>query len=213
MSLQKKIEAYYDDFGKLHLPQIDDRNLTSTKSDDKDSANTKDRIEYLANLSSYEYGLIRRQEAKALGLNVSFLDKSIREAKIDKDDDSGFTDIEPWETAINLASLLDEISNTVLRFIVCEKEVADAAALWAAMTWVIDVIQVAPLAVITAPEKRCGKSQLLTLLKKLSCKPLSASNISPAALFRCIESWQPTLLLDETYTFLRENEELRGIVN
>lgn len=165
MSLQKKIEAYYDDFGKLHLPQIDDRNLTSTKSDDKDSANTKDRIEYLANLSSYEYGLIRRQEAKALGLNVSFLDKSIREAKIDKDDDSGFTDIEPWETAINLASLLDEISNTVLRFIVCEKEVADAAALWAAMTWVIDVIQVAPLAVITAPEKRCGKSQLLTLLK------------------------------------------------
>lgn len=213
MSLQKKIEAYYDDFGKLHLPQIDDRNLTSTKSDDKDSANTKDRIEYLANLSSYEYGLIRRQEAKALGLNVSFLDKSIREAKIDKDDDSGFTDIEPWETAINLASLLDEISNTVLRFIVCEKEVADAAALWAAMTWVIDVIQVAPLAVITAPEKRCGKSQLLTLLKKLSCKPLSASNISPAALFRCIESWQPTLLLDETDTFLRENEELRGIVN
>lgn len=79
--LAKKIEAYYDDFGKLHLPQIDDRNLTSTKSDDKDSANTKDRIEYLANLSSYEYGLIRRQEAKALGLNVSFLDKSIREAK------------------------------------------------------------------------------------------------------------------------------------
>lgn len=97
--------------------------------------------------------------------------------------------------------MLDEISNTVLRFIVCEKEVADAAALWAAMTWVIDVIQVAPLAVITAPEKRCGKKSVVDVAEKLSCKPLSASNISPAALFRCIESWQPTLLLDETDTF------------
>lgn len=207
-SLKEQVEGYYDDNGKLHLPQT-----TSTNSDDKDSTNARGRIEYLANINSYDYGLIRKKEAKSLGLNVSFLDKAVKEAKIGKDDDSGFIDIEPSESAINLASLLDEVSNTVLRFIVCEKEVADAVALWAAMTWVIDVIQVAPLAVITAPEKRCGKTQLLTILKKLSYRPLAASNISPAALFRCIESWQPTLLLDETDTFLKENEELRGVIN
>lgn len=74
-------------------------------------------------------------------------------------------------------------------------------------------VQIAPLAVITAPEKRCGKTQLLTILGKLSYRPLSANSISPASLYRCIEAWQPTLLLDETDAFLKENEELRGVIN
>ncbi|MCL2644392.1 MAG: DUF3631 domain-containing protein [Betaproteobacteria bacterium] len=77
----------------------------------------------------------------------------------------------------------------------------------------LDVVQVAPLAVITAPEKRCGKSQLLTLLCKFSHRPMVASNISPAALFRVIDAWQPTLMVDEADAFMRDNEELRGILN
>ncbi len=78
---------------------------------------------------------------------------------------------------------------------------------------VIDNVQVAPLAVITAPEMRCGKSQLLNLIGRLSHRPLVASNISPAAMFRVIEAHSPTLLIDEADTFFKENEELRGIVN
>jgi putative DNA primase/helicase len=81
------------------------------------------------------------------------------------------------------------------------------------MTWFIDVVQVAPLAVITAPEKRCGKSQLLFLLGRLVNRPLTASNISPAALFRAIDAWQPTLLVDEADAFMKDNEELRGLIN
>ncbi len=81
------------------------------------------------------------------------------------------------------------------------------------MTWFIDVVQVAPLAVITAPEKRCGKSQLLFLLGHLVNRAISASNITPAALFRSINAWQPTLLIDEADAFMSENEELRGIIN
>ena len=105
------------------------------------------------------------------------------------------------------------IASTVRRFIVCDAETADAVALWVAMTWFMDVVQIAPLAVITAPEKRCGKSLLLFLLGRLSCRPLTASNISPAALFRCIDAWNPTLLVDEADAFARENEELRGLLN
>jgi len=44
-------------------------------------------------------------------------------------------------------------------------------------------------------------------------RPLAASNISPAALFRSIDTWQPTLLIDEVDTFMRENNELRGLIN
>lgn len=114
---------------------------------------------------------------------------------------------------ISPAELLTDISNVSERFIVCPKETITAATLWAAMTWFVDVIQVAPLAVITAPEKRCGKSQMLFLLSRIVNRPLAASNITPAALFRSIDAWQPTLLIDEADTFMRENEELRGLIN
>lgn len=43
------------------------------------------------------------------------------------------------------------------------------------MTWFIDAIHVAPLIVITAPKKHCGKSQLLFLLGRLVKQPLPTS--------------------------------------
>jgi putative DNA primase/helicase len=39
------------------------------------------------------------------------------------------------------------------------------------------------------------------------------SNISPAALFRAVEKFSPTLLIDEADTVTRDNEELRCILN
>lgn len=127
--------------------------------------------------------------------------------------DDPFDEVEPWPEAIAPDELLSDISATVKRFIACNTETAQAAALWSAMTWFMDVVQIAPLAVITAPEKRCGKTQLLTLLSRISCRPLTASNITPAALFRSIDAWSPTLFIDEADAFMRENEELRGLIN
>ena len=69
------------------------------------------------------------------------------------------------------------------------------------------------MAIITAPEKRCGKSQFLFLLGRMVNRPFAASNITPAALFRSIDLWQPTLLIDEADTFIHENLELRGLLN
>jgi Protein of unknown function (DUF3631) len=66
---------------------------------------------------------------------------------------------------------------------------------------------------ITSPEKRCGKTTLLRVIQALVPKPLLASNITAAAIFRTVEIARPTLLIDEGDTFLRENEELRGVLN
>jgi hypothetical protein len=51
------------------------------------------------------------------------------------------------------------------------------------------------------------------LLARLAPRPLLSSNISPAALFRIVEKYCPTLLVDEADSFLRDKEELRGILN
>jgi len=171
-------------------------------------------IQRLSKLSPLQYDQVRKQEAKTLGVRPVTLDAVVRDArKGPASEELPFAEIEPWPEAVDPAQLLTEIAATVRRFIVCDRDVAHAVALWAAMTWFIEVVQVAPLAVITAPEKRCGKSQLLFLLGRISARAITTSSISPAALYRTIDAWCPTLLIDEADAFMRDNEELRGILN
>jgi len=124
-----------------------------------------------------------------------------------------FGEVEAWAHPVDGAALLDEIVSALSLHVIADKETIRAAALWSAFTWLVDVVQVAPIANITAPEKRCGKSILLTALGKLAYRPLQVSNIAPAALFRAIELWSPTLLIDEVDAFLAAHEDTRGILN
>lgn len=182
-----------------------------------ESETLEEAIYRLSNLPALEYEKIREAEAKRLEVRVGALDKEVSIARKSKQEEGGkaamFATVEPWPEAINADELLQEIHKTMRRFIVCSNETAISATLWIAFTWFIDQVQVAPLAVITAPEKRCGKSQLLNLFSLLCYRALVASNIAPAAVYRIIEAHAPTLLIDEADSFMRDNEELRGVIN
>jgi len=171
-------------------------------------------IAMLAALTPMEYDRVRIEQAKALGIQVKTLDAQV---KTERNDEAEailpFPIVEPYPEPIVPAQLLDEIAVTIHRFIVVEPEQADAAALWVAFTWFIGVVQVAPLAIINAPEKACGKSQLLDVLGRMAARPLPAANSSTAFLFRAVEKWTPTLLIDEADTFIRENIEIKGLIN
>jgi putative DNA primase/helicase len=176
----------------------------------------EEAVTRLAALPRLQYELVRKAEAKKLKINrVSELDKAVASARGQKEteDKSMFPEVDPWPEPVDPAALLSDIATMIRRFIICDKEVSLAVALWVAMTWFIDVVQVAPLAVITAPEKRCGKSLLLTLLGKLSARAITSCSISPAALFRTIDKWNPTLLIDEADVCLKGSEELRGLLD
>jgi hypothetical protein len=54
---------------------------------------------------------------------------------------------------------------------------------------------------------------MLEVLEANVARALMASSISASALFRAVEAWKPTLLIDEADTFARENDELTGIIN
>ncbi len=196
------------------LPAVESATLGTPESATPATETDEQAIARLAALPLLEYDRARKAGAKALGIRPDTLDKIVSDKRGTADTGGmAFDEVEPWPDEIDAGELLTEISATVRRFIVCDRETADTVALWVAMTWLMDVVQVAPLAVITSPEKRCGKSQLLHLLDKVTYRPMAASNISPAAMYRAIDAWNPTLLVDETDAFMRENEELRGIVN
>jgi putative DNA primase/helicase len=171
-------------------------------------------IKQLAALKPLEYDRVRAEKAKALKVQVKTLDSMVKsEREANNQTDSPFADIEPWHEPINPAQLLDEVASTIQRFVVLDKHQAQIAALWVAACWFIDVIDCAPIALINAPERACGKTQLLTVLARLAPRTAQASGISPSVLFRMIEAYQPTLFIDEIETVLKDNEELRGLIN
>jgi putative DNA primase/helicase len=124
-----------------------------------------------------------------------------------------FPEREPWPEPVVGDELLNELVRTFQRFIVLPEHADTALALWVLFTYLADVVDVAPILAATSPEKRCGKTTLLALLNRLVHHPLSASNISAASLFRTVEKWSPALLIDEADSFLRDNGELRGVLN
>jgi hypothetical protein len=66
---------------------------------------------------------------------------------------------------------------------------------------------------IQSPEKRCGKTTLLDILRATVKSGLPTCNITPAAFFRVVEKYRPCLLIDEADTFLANNDEIRGFLN
>ncbi|HWG36176.1 MAG TPA: hypothetical protein VN690_00515, partial [Terriglobales bacterium] len=120
---------------------------------------------------------------------------------------------EPWPVAVDGARLLSDLSAVIRRHVVLTAEQADGVAQWIVFAHAIDGARISPKLAITSPTPRCGKSTLLAVLAVLVPRPLPASNISPAAVFRAIEAARPTLLVDEADTFLRDNEVLRGVLN
>jgi hypothetical protein len=183
--------------------------LVAPEPESKDEA-----IERLAALPPFEYDQVRKEEAKILGIRAETLDKLVRgTGETAGTDDGPFIDPESWPEPINPAQLLNEIVMVIRRFIVLNSKQAYAVALWVAFTWCIDVVKVAPLIIINAPERECGKSQLLSILFKLCRKTLSTANMRSATLFRIAEKWHPSIMVDEADTFMKTDDEMSGLIN
>ncbi|HLF97644.1 MAG TPA: DUF3631 domain-containing protein [Methylococcaceae bacterium] len=186
---------------------------------DQEHRNTGEAIvERLAALSPLEYDRCRETEAKSLGVRVATLDKLVHErrhttAEPERDDSALVQDVRPWHDPVDGAELLAEIQTLLLRHVILPAGAKEALSLWILGTYCYDAFRIWPKLLISSPEKRCGKTTLLEILAALCLRALTASNITAAAIFRCIEAWRPALLIDEGDTFLHDNEELRGVIN
>src|SRR6266852_3746233 len=76
-----------------------------------------------------------------------------------------------------------------------------------------EAVDAAPILALCSPLKRCGKTTTEDLTTALAQRPLAASNLTVAALYRTVEHWAPTLIVDEADTFLLNNLALRGVLN
>jgi putative DNA primase/helicase len=183
---------------------------------------TDDDIEVgrLARLSPIEYERDRKVAAEQMGVRTTILDRLVAVERDNIDGDGAkqgralsLPEAQPWHEPIDGGELLRGLSAAIRRHVVMPGYVADAAAMWVVHTYIVDCFGISPRLAITSPEKSCGKTTLLDVLSRLVWRPLSTANATAAAIFRVVEMLRPTLLIDEADTFLRDNEELRGVLN
>lgn len=176
------------------------------------------RARELAKLPPLEYDQQREEAAKELGVRVSALDKAVAAIRGDgrEPEQSGeqFEDPEPWSEPVDGAALLHSLCATLDRFVrFVSPEARDAVALWVLLAHAHDAAAISPLLAVESPEKRSGKTTLLSAVSLLVPRAMPAVNCSPSVTFRAIEKFRPTVLIDEGDTFLRDNDDLRGILN
>lgn len=120
---------------------------------------------------------------------------------------------EPWPEAVVGAELLEELRSAFRRHVVLPEQADVAVAIWVLHAYAHNAFRHSPVLGIVSPVLGCGKTTLLSVLRHTVPKPLMSSSWTPASIFRVIDKYGPTLLIDEGDTFLDGHKELSGILN
>jgi len=156
-------------------------------------------VSELAALSTLAYGKRRKQAAEEIGIAVGLLDKAVAEARGEAKpvEDEEEWAVEPWPDEVQTAELLDDLCRTYKQYVIWPEHAAETTALWQLQAWALDAFDISPFLFFRSPLPRCGKTNAMRLIYRTGPRTALASNISPAAIFRYIEKYHPTLVLDE----------------
>jgi hypothetical protein len=128
-----------------------------------------------------------------------------------------FEEIELWPERVNGSELLTELSDAIGAYVIMDKHQRDAVTLGAVFAHTHDLRDFAPIFFLVSPTKRCGKTRVLRLVRRLVPRPLLSSNVTAAFMARVIEKHRPTVLIDEYDATARGDpvmaESLRGQLN
>lgn len=171
----------------------------------------------MAELNDIAYDRNRLRLADELKIRVSTLDDTRKRERNGEETGEApnlfLSTPEPYSGTVNGSELLETIVGVFNKYLVLPKGAAEAMALWVIHTYCHDAAWIGPILTLLSPTKQCGKTTSLNLLSYIVDKPLPASNLTAPTLFRGIEKYIPTLLLDEADTFMRDNDEMRGVLN
>jgi hypothetical protein len=121
--------------------------------------------------------------------------------------------IEPWPEPVDAQELLGGVLARFTHYLVLPPGAAVALTLWAAHAHAFAAFLLSPRLNLSSLQPGCGKTTTLDLLASLVPRPLRTENLTAPVLFRLVDQFHPTLLLDEVDTYLTAAEELRGLLN
>ena len=198
----------------------------STEEIDKHAADEKvdakkREDELLAALEKAEPGLAYRRQrdevAKELRVGKTDIDAELKRRR-EAAPLYGHWAVEPWPDPADGDALIRDIIRRIRRHVVCSFNDALVIALWIVFSWVHEVAAVhSPLLLVTSAEPESGKTTTLSIVSYLAPRAIASVEISKAALYRAIQLWKPSFVIDEFDTVLSSTDddkaELRSVIN
>ena len=126
-------------------------------------------------------------------------------------------DPEPWWSAVDGSSLVEEVAALIQSLIYLPASAVDAIVAWVLATHCVDHLYFAPILTVWSPTKGCGKSTLFDVLNWLVRRGFltSGPGVTAATVFRLNDAHRPTMLIDEAEKLggRNANTELIGLLN
>jgi predicted DNA-binding protein (UPF0251 family) len=186
----------------------------------KATADEQKLLDELARLNAVEYDRRRNEAANQMGIRRGTLDNQVNARRAEQAEEQGPLPlfghwiVEPWSEPVDTGELILALVRRVKRHIILSDDAALTVALWIMFAWIHDAAAVhSPILLVTSAEANSGKTQLLSLIGFLVPRALKCVEISEATLFRGVELWRPTIIVDEADVILVNNEPLRSVVN
>jgi Protein of unknown function (DUF3631) len=177
---------------------------------------TNDVIINLAGLTPLQYAQQLAREAKKYKTPVKLLEKAVEAVKVEQEAEKLLEphwEVIPAEEAVDAASLFAEIEARILQHVAMPKHLAFVCALWTGQSWIHEHATYSPILYVTSAERDSGKTTLMGIIGFLVRRSLSSVGISAAALYRSIDKWHPTFVIDEADEAFVDNPELRQVIN
>jgi hypothetical protein len=121
--------------------------------------------------------------------------------------------VSPANDPVDAAQLFAEIEARILRYVVMPKDLAFVTALWIGQSWIHHYGTYSPILGVTSAERDSGKSTLMGVISFLVRRSFLGVCVSAAALFRSIEKWNPTFVIDEADDAFADSPDLRSVIN
>ena len=177
---------------------------------------TDEVVVNLAGMTPLEYAQKIGREAKKHRVPMRLLEKAVDAARTELAPETLLEPhwaVQPADDPVDAAQLFTEIEARILRHVVMPADFAFAVALWIGQSWIHEHATYSPILFVTSPEKDSGKSTLMGIIGFLVRRSLLSVGISAAALYRSIEKWRPSFVIDEADDAFVDNPDLRQVVN
>ena len=146
-------------------------------------------------------------------LDMEYADRHKKTVAIARSAEKPHWTVELWPEPVDNDALLRDLTARIRRHVVMDGDSALASALWVMFAWVHNVAVHSPMLMARSPEAECGKSTLLGLISFLVPRGLVYIGGTPAVVYRMIEHYHPTLIVDEADDVFKDDPELRAVIN
>jgi uncharacterized protein DUF3631 len=155
-----------------------------------------------------------KQLAKRLGEDIEPLRDELAVLVGDEEERIESSEVEPWPEPVDTEALLSELETQFRRYIIVHREpVAIVITLWICFAWCHEVATYSPILVIQGGDTGTAKTVASKVIALLTPRAHVIAEPRGPTLYRFVDRYHPTLIVDDADRLLPRRPDLAHIVN